>query len=53
MYELGREETDHRARAKIDSLKLTEDEWKKVENFIDLLKVQLTFSLIAVSTHSK
>ena len=41
MYELGRDEADHRARAKIDSLKLTEDEWKQVENFIDLLKVSL------------
>jgi len=39
VYELGREEPNYQARAKIDSLKLTENEWKKVENFIDLLKV--------------
>ena len=44
VYELGRDETDHRARAKIDSLKLTEDEWKQVENFIDLLKVSHLFA---------
>jgi hypothetical protein len=40
VYELGREETDLRARSKIDSLRLSDDEWTEVELFIDLLKVE-------------
>jgi len=39
VYELGRDKSDHTKRAKIDSLKLSDDEWSQVSNFIDLLKV--------------
>lgn len=39
VYELGHEESNHAKRAKIDALKLTEDEWTEVSSFIDLLKV--------------
>jgi len=43
VYELGREETDHWTREKIDVLKLIKDEWSRAEVFIDLLRVRLGF----------
>ena len=46
MYEIGREETDFNKRAKIDALKLSDEEWTRVENFIDLLKVSFSSLLL-------
>lgn len=43
VYEIGREELDLEKRRKIDALKLTVDEWTRVEKMITLLEV---------STHS-
>ncbi|RDB14951.1 putative AC transposase [Hypsizygus marmoreus] len=37
VYEIGLEEPDLQKRAKLDALKLTPDEWKRVKKFIDLL----------------
>ena len=51
MYEIGREETDFNKRAKIDALKLSNDEWTKVESFIDLLKVQFIVVLLCYMTN--
>ena len=42
MYEIGREEPDFNKRAKIDALKLSNEEWSHVESFTDLLKASLT-----------
>ena len=42
MYEIGREESDLNKHAKIDALKLSDEEWTHVENFTDLLRVSLT-----------
>lgn len=42
VYEIGREESDFNKRAKIDALKLSDEEWTNVESFIDLLKVGST-----------
>jgi hypothetical protein len=44
VYEIGREETDFNKRARIDALKLSDEEWTNVELIIDLLKV--TFMLV-------
>ena len=44
MYEIGQEETDFNKRARIDALKLSDEEWTNVELIIDLLKV--TFMLV-------
>ena len=42
MYEIGREEVDLNKCAKIDALRLSDEEWANVENFTDLLRVSLT-----------
>ena len=39
VYEIAREEMNLEKQAKIDGLKLTDDEWKWVKVFLDLLSV--------------
>ena len=50
MYEIGREELDFNKRAKIDALKLSNEEWSHVESFTDLLKASLTIQYITLTS---
>lgn len=45
MYEIGREESDLTKRAKIDALILRPEEWTRCKLMIDLLKVQVVFTV--------
>jgi hypothetical protein len=40
VYEIGREEKDLTKRQKIDDLRLSDDEWARVQLFNDLLAVR-------------
>jgi hypothetical protein len=40
VYEIGREEKDLAKRQKIDDLRLSDDEWERVQLFNDLLAVR-------------
>ena len=40
VYEIGREEKDLAKRQKIDDLRLSDDEWARVQLFNDLLAVR-------------
>jgi hypothetical protein len=40
VYEIGRSETDLSKRARIDELKLSDDEWEHVKLFNNLLGVR-------------
>ena len=45
VYEIAREESDLEKRRKIDALKLTEEEWKRVKLFMDLLRVCFNYAI--------
>ncbi len=45
MYEIGWEETDFNKHARIDALKLKDEEWTNMELIIDLFRVNFMLIL--------
>ncbi|KAF5340659.1 hypothetical protein D9611_007287 [Ephemerocybe angulata] len=53
IYEIAREEPSFEKRAKIDGLRLTDEEWKRVEEFTSLLKQHADESQQAFSSETE